>query len=583
MAQLKALRGWKNLGPYKWHLLALALLACAEVALRVTLPWPMKAVVDHALGSVPPPPWLAALAGEQRTRLLTIAVLSGIVVQLLHQMVLMSHTRLHTITGHLLTRDLRQRLFLHLQALSLQHHARMPVGEAVYRLQSDAAFLDQLLVNGILPLTFSAATLVVMFGILLRIDAPLALVSLSVVPFLYLWIRWSAGRLGPTADRAHVLESRLTARLHESFAAIRLVKSYAREPYEGHRFVGAATDAMQAKVMLSRRQAWFSLIVGNLIVLGTSLVLFVGGIGVLQGRLTVGTLLIALAYLGFVYSPLSGIANTIGTIQHALASARRVRDTFALATEVDDGSAPSPRLRGEIRFDAVALRHDARDILQDITLTASPGEMIAIVGESGAGKTTLVSLIPRFYEPTAGRILLDGQESGRYRLRTLREQVAIVLQDVIIVAGSIRENLRYGNLDATDEAIEQAACRAQAHEFIMRLPYGYETELSEAGAGLSGGERQRLSIARAFLKDAPILILDEPTAALDAVSERQVFHSLEALREGRTTLVIAHRLSTVRAANRILVLEKGRIVAEGTHQSLVASSELYRRLAGEFN
>jgi ATP-binding cassette, subfamily B, bacterial len=582
MAQLKALRGWKNLGPYKWHLLALALLACAEVALRVTLPWPMKAVVDHALGSVPPPPWLASLAGGQRATLLAIAVLSGIVVQLLHQIVLMSHTRLHTITGHLLTRDLRQRLFLHLQALSLQSHARMPVGEAVYRLQSDAAFLDQLLVSGVLPLTFSAVTLVVMFGILLRIDARLALVSLSVVPFLYLWIRWSTRHLRPTADRARALESRLTARLHESFAAIRLVKSYAREPYEGHRFVGAATDAMQANVVLSRRQAWFSLIVGNLIVLGTSLVLFVGGIEVLQGRLTVGTLLIALAYLGFVYGPLSGIANTIGTIQQALASARRVRDTFALVTEVDDGSARSPRLRGEIQFDAVGLRHGDRDILQAITFTAGPGEMIAIVGESGSGKTTLVSLIPRFCEPTTGRILLDGEESGRYRLRTLREQVAIVQQDVIVLAGSIRENLRYGNLGATDGAIEQAARRAQAHDFIMRLPDGYETELSEAGAGLSGGERQRLSIARAFLKDAPILILDEPTAALDAVSERQVFHSLEALREGRTTLVIAHRLSTVRAADRILVLEKGRIVAEGTHQSLLPSSALYRRLSGEF-
>jgi ATP-binding cassette, subfamily B, bacterial len=581
MAQLKALRGWKNLGPYKWHLLALALLACAEVALRVALPWPMKAVVDHALGSIPPPPWLASLAGGQRTRLLTIAVLSGIIVQLLHQSVLMSHTRLHTITGHLLTRDLRQRLFLHLQALSLQHHARMPVGEAVYRLQSDAAFLDQLLVSGVLPLTFSAVTLVVMFGILLRIDVRLALVSLSVVPFLYLWIRWSTRHLRPTADRARALESRLTARLHESFAAIRLVKSYAREPYEGHRFVGAATDAMQANVMLSRRQAWFSLIVGNLIVLGTSLVLFVGGVEVLQGRLTVGTLLIALAYLGFVYGPLAGIANTIGTIQQALASARRVRDTFALVTEVDDG-ARSPRLRGEIEFDDVGLRHGERAILQAITFTAGPGEMVAIVGESGAGKTTLVSLIPRFCEPTAGRILLDGEESARYRLRTLREQVAIVQQDVIVLAGSIRENLRYGNLDATDDAIEQAARRAQAHDFIMRLPDGYETELSEAGADLSGGERQRLSIARAFLKDAPILILDEPTAALDAVSERQVFQSLGALREGRTTLVIAHRLSTVRAADRILVLDKGRIVAEGTHQSLLASSELYRRLAGEF-
>jgi ABC-type multidrug transport system fused ATPase/permease subunit len=509
-------------------------------------------------------------------------VLSGIVLQLTHQAILMSHTRLYTITGHLLTRDLRQRLFVHLQALSLRHHARMPVGETVYRLQSDAAFLDQLLVRGLLPLVFSAATLVVMFGILVRIDGRLALVSLSVVPFLYLWIRWSARRLRPRADQAHALESRLTARLHESFAAIRLVKTYAREPYEGRRFVGAATEAMQARVVLSKREAWFSLVVGNLIVLGTSLVLYIGGRQVLNGRLTTGTLLIALAYLGFVYGPLSGIANTIGTIQQALASARRVRETFALATEVDDGNAPSLGLSGHIQFEGVGLRYGDRDILQDISFTAGPGELVAIVGPSGAGKTSLVSLIPRFFDPTAGKILLDGKESSVYRLRTLREQIAIVQQDVIVLAGSVRENLRYGNLDATDEDVERAAHRAYAHDFIMRLPFGYESELSEAGAGLSGGERQRLSIARAFLKDAPILILDEPTAALDALSERQVFQSLEALREGRTTFVIAHRLSTVRAADRVLVLDRGRIVAEGTHPSLLASSDLYRRLSGEF-
>ena len=582
MGQVNVLRGWKNLGPYTGHLLLLAILSCAEVALRVALPWPMKAVVDHALGSTPPPAWLTTAAHGQRETLLAIAVLGGIVLQLTHQIVLMSHTRLYTITGHLLTRDLRQRLFLHLQALSLQHHARMPVGETVYRLQSDAAFLDQLLVRGVLPLLFSAATLLVMFGILVRIDGRLALVSLSVVPFLYLWIRWSARQLRPKADRAQVLESRLTARLHESFAAIRLVKTYAREPYEGRRFVGAATEAMHARVVLTRREAWFSLIVGNLIVLGTSLVLFVGGSEVLEGRLTVGTLLIALAYLGFVYGPLSGIANTIGTIQQALASARRVGETFALATEVDDGNAPSPRLRGHIEFAQVGLRYGERTVLQDVTFTAAPGELIAIVGQSGAGKTSLVSLIPRFCDPTTGRIFLDQKDNAAYRLRTLREQIAIVQQDVIVLAGSIRENLRYGNLDASDQAVEQAAHQAHAHDFIMRLPFGYDTELSEAGAGLSGGERQRLSIARAFLKDAPILILDEPTAALDAVSEREVFRALEALRAGRTTLVIAHRLSTVRAANRILVLEHGRIIAEGTHQSLLASSEHYRQLTGDF-
>ncbi len=573
------LSGWKNLGPYKWYLALLAALSCLEVALRVTLPWPMKAVVDHALGDVPPPLWMTRIAGTTREGWLILAILAGIVIQILHQAVLMGHTRVHTRTGHLLTRDLRQRLFLHLQALSLRHHSRMPVGEAAYRLQSDAAFLDQLLVRGVLPLVFSAVTLVVMFAILMRIEVRLALVSLTVVPFLFFWIRWSAKRIRPRAEQTHALESRLTARLHESFSAIRLVKSFAREPYESRRFSGAATEAMEARVTLSAREAWFSLVVGNLIVLGTSLVLLVGGLEVLRGRLTVGTLLIALAYLGFVYGPLSGIANTTGTIQQALASARRVREAFSMAVEVDDGTAPSPRLQGRIEFQNVSFAYDGRPILRGVSFAVNPGELVALVGPSGSGKTTLVSLIPRFYDPLEGRILVDGEDSSRYRLRTLREQVAIVQQEVIVLAGSIRDNLRYGRLDAGDEEIERAARAAHAHDFIMRLDHGYDTELAEAGSGLSGGEKQRLSIARAFLKNAPILILDEPTAALDTVSEELVFAAVEGLRRGRTTFVIAHRLSTVRAADRIFVLEAGQIIAEGTHDSLLKSSPLYRRLA----
>lgn len=577
---MKALHGWKNLAAYKWQLLLLIVLSLAEVLLRIGLPWPMQTVVDHALGSVPPPGWMQQIAGTAREGWLVFAVAAGIALQAAHQAVLMAHTRVHTLTGHLLTRDLRQRLFLHLQALTLRQHSRLPVGEAAYRLQSDAAFLDQLLVRGAFPLVFSALTLVVMFGVLVSIDRQLALVALVVVPFLFVWIRWSSRWIRPRAERTHALESRLTARLHESFAAIRLVKSYAREPYEGRRFEGAATEAMQARVVLSAREAWFSLVVGNLIALGTSLVLLVGGLQVLRGRLTVGTLLVALAYLGFVYGPLAGIAGTIATLQQALASGRRVREAFSLATEVDDGRITAP-LRGRIEFEDVAFAYDREPVLKGISFSAEPGELVALVGPSGSGKTTLVSLIPRFYDPVSGRITIDGLDSRSYRLSSLRHQIAIVQQEVIVLAGSIRENLRYGSLDADDAAIERAARAAHAHDFIMRQEHGYDTELAEAGVGLSGGEKQRLSIARAFLKNAPILILDEPTAALDTLSERLVFAAVEELRHNRTTFVIAHRLSTVRAADRILVLEAGRIVAEGTHETLLESSALYRELAAQ--
>ena len=566
---------------YRWRLALLAVLSCAEVAFRVALPWPMKAVVDHVLGDTAPPGWMVEAAGPTREAWLGFVVIAGMVLQVAHQAILMGHTRVHTVTGHHITRDLRQRLFEHLQSLSLRHHSRMPVGEAVYRLQADAGFLEQLLLRGVLPLTFSAVTLVVMFGILMRINLLLATVSLTVQPFLYIWIRWSASHLRSRAERTHALESRLTARLHESFAAIRLVKSFAREPYEGRRFAGAATDAMQARVMLTGREAWFSLVVGNLIVLGSSLVVFVGGLLVLRGELTVGTLLIALAYLGFVYGPLSGIANTTGTIQQALAAGRRVREAFQLTAEIGHGGAPCPRLSGRVEFQGVNFSYDGRPVLRDVNFTAEPGELIALVGPSGSGKTTLLSLIPRFYEPDTGRVLVDGQDVGRYRIAELREQVAIVLQEAVVLAGSIRNNLRYGDLKADDAAIERAAKAAFAHDFIERLEQGYDTELSEAGAGLSGGERQRLSIARAFLKNAPILILDEPTASLDAVSEEQVLKAVNELRKGRTTFVIAHRLSTVRAADRIVVLEAGRIVGEGTHETLLQTSGLYRRLAAE--
>jgi ABC-type multidrug transport system fused ATPase/permease subunit len=306
----------------------------------------------------------------------------------------------------------------------------------------------------------------------------------------------------------------------------------------------------------------------------------------MQGQMSIGDLTVVIAYLGMVYGPLSSIAYTTGQLQGALAGAKRVRAMLALEPETSDApdAIDASAVRGEVRFERVGFSYPGGTaVLHDISFSASPGEMIALVGLTGAGKTTLVSLIPRFYDVTAGQVLIDGADVRRYRIRSLRERIAIVLQEPVLFSGTIADNLRYGRLDATREELEEAARAAHAHDFIARLPRGYDTEIAEAGASLSGGERQRLSVARAIVKDAPLLILDEPTSSLDAISEEIVFDALRRLRRGRTTIVIAHRLSTVRDADRILVLDGGRIAAAGRHEELLESSVLYRRMCSRLS
>jgi ABC-type multidrug transport system fused ATPase/permease subunit len=302
--------------------------------------------------------------------------------------------------------------------------------------------------------------------------------------------------------------------------------------------------------------------------------------------MTVGELTVVIAYLGAVYGPLSAIAHTTGQLNGALAGARRVRRMFAMLPETVDvpGAHDATGVTGHIAFEHVDFDYpNGTKVLSDISFEANPGEMVAVVGLTGAGKTTLVSLIPRFYDASSGRVLIDGEEVHRYRIRSLRERIGIVLQDPVLFGGTVADNIRYGRLDATDAEIEQAARAAHAHDFVSRLPQGYETHLAEAGGGLSGGERQRLNIARAVLKNAPILILDEPTSSLDAISEEIVFTAIKSLRAGRTTIVIAHRLSTVRDADRILVLDGGRIAAQGRHEELLATSDLYQRMCARLS
>ena len=388
------------------------------------------------------------------------------------------------------------------------------------------------------------------------------------------------------AEQVKELESSLLSRAYETISSIRIVKSFARERYELGRFVASGLATMSARLRLTWQESLFSVVVTAITLTGTALVLGVGGLHVLQGQLTVGGLLVVIAYLAAVYNPLSAIAHTTGSLQQAVVSARRVREILAITPEPLDvpGGIEASGVKGEIQFESVSFAYDeGRPILSEVSFEAKPGELIALVGLTGAGKTTLASLIPRFFEPTGGRVLIDGVDVASYSLRSLRERIALVTQDSVLFEGTIADNIRYGRLDATDQEVESAARAAHVHEFVERLPKGYATQIGEAGATLSGGERQRLGIARALLKDAPILILDEPTSALDAISEETVFDALRRLREGRTTLVIAHRLSTIRDANRILVLHDGRLIAQGTHDELLESSALYRRMCARLS
>jgi ATP-binding cassette subfamily B protein len=588
------------LRPYRKRVSLLAVLLFTEIALGALAPWPLAVVIDNVLGGKSFPravtPWAtmdaflshakAALTHNNRFAFLVVVVIAGVVLQVVNQLVSAYGTQVQVETGQRMVYDLRSRLFEHLTALGLHHHITTSTADAVYRVDVDAYAIENLVMSGIFPLATSIASLTVMFGVLLKMNLTIALWSLAVVPFLYLSLRYYTSTLVSREERVKELESKLLERLYETFGAMRLVKSFAREPHELRRYSRSGEKTMDARIALTWQQSLFAVAVSTITILGTALVVIVGGTLVMRGVLTVGRLYVVINYLGAVYGPLSAIAHTTGQLQGALAGAKRVRAMFALVPETVDApdAVPASPITGDIRFDGVDFNYpDGTSVLHGITFSAKPGEMVALVGLTGAGKTTLVSLIPRFYDVTAGRVLIDGVDVRRYRVRELRERIGIVLQDPVLFSGTIADNLRYGRLDATPEDIEQAARAAHAHEFVSRLPKGYSTEIAEAGGGLSGGERQRLSVARAILKNAPILILDEPTSSLDSISEEIVFAALRRLRGGRTTLVIAHRLSTVRDADRILVLDGGRIAAQGRHEELLKSSQLYRRMCARLS
>jgi len=590
--QTRALLPWtlSYLKPYRSRVVLLAILLASEIGLGALQPWPFAIVIDYVLGDRPWPAWIApyitSFTAGHKFALLATVVVAGVVLQVVNQFVSAYGTQVQVETGQRMVYDLRARLFQHLTSLGLHHHITTSTADAVYRVDVDAYAIENLVMSGIFPLATSIAALTLMFGWLAYLNLTIALLSLTVVPFLFLCLRYYTSTLSNREERVKELESKLLERLYETFGAIRLVKSFSREQHELNRYTESGEKTMQARIAITWQSSLFSVVVSTVTILGTALVVIVGGSFVMNDKLTVGQLLVVINYLGAVYGPLSSIAHTTGQLQGAFAGARRVRAMFAMTPETDDepGAIEAKDVKGNIRFDNVSFTYpNGNQVLHQIAFEAKPGQMVALVGLTGAGKTTLVSLIPRLYNTTAGRVVVDGVDVRKYRVRSLRERISIVLQDPVLFSGTIADNLRYGRLEATRAEIEDAARAAHAHDFIMRLPKGYDTEIAEAGGGLSGGERQRLSIARAILKNAPILILDEPTSSLDAISEEIVFAALRHLRAGRTTIVIAHRLSTVRDADRILVLDGGRIAAQGRHNDLLQTSDLYRRMCARLS
>jgi ATP-binding cassette, subfamily B, bacterial len=546
-------------------------------------PWPLTILIDSVLGDQPLPSVLQlvpGLAAAGRYTLLIWMVLAGVGVILLQNglRVLQGYVQTKLEQGMIL--DFRANLFQHAQRLSLAFHDKHRSGQLIFAINNQSGAIVGPF-QTVQPLMQSVLTLGGMFWIMVQMDVQLALLSLTVVPFLYYAVGYYTTHVQARLREVSNIERDTLSIIHEAISMLRVIVAFGREPHEYQRFQRQGEQVKVARVQLTVRQTLFNLAVNLTTAAGTALVLGFGAYRVLEGRLTVGQLLVVMSYIGLIYKPLETISYTIGSLQERFISLQVAFKLLDTEPEIKD--APNARqiqrAQGHIRFEEVHFEYDGRpETLKNISLEVRPGQVVAIVGPTGAGKTTLVSLLPRFYDPRQGRIYLDDHDIQELAVKSLREQISLVLQEPLLFSGTIAENIRYGRLEASMEEIMAAATAANAHDFIMRLPQQYETAIGERGAQLSGGERQRISVARAFLKDAPILILDEPTSAVDSKTEVIILDALDRLMIGRTTFMIAHRLSTIRHADLILVIDHGQLVEQGMHDELVRRDGLYKQL-----
>jgi ATP-binding cassette subfamily B protein len=557
-----------ELRPYWRAIAGILLLSFAATPLSLLAPLPLKIVVDTVIGSQPVPNFLAPLlpAAASKSAMLMAAGALLAAVGLLSYGFALSLSLLRTYTGEKMTLAFRAKLFHRAQQLSFDYHDRKGTLDAVYRIQNDATALQGFAISGIVPLCANAVALSAMIVVTARIDTLLAVVALAICPVLYLLMALSRRSVRPRWAELKAAESAALGVVHEVLAALRTVKSFNREEQEEERFVGRAGKLVTGNLRIVLIEGGFDLLVGLTIALGTASVLVIGVWHVQAGVLSLGSLLLVMGYLAQLYKPLETMSRQATKLQSYVASAERAWALLESAADVPQrpSARPLQRAYGRVTFDNVSFAYRAECVLDDISFEVAGGTAVHIVGRTGAGKTTMMNLLARFYDPTCGRILLDGVDLRDYRLDDLRRQFALVLQEPVLFSTTISENIRYARSDATQQEIIAAAKAANAHDFIARLPKGYDTPVGERGLTLSGGERQRISLARAFLKDAPILILDEPTSAVDPGTEVAIIDSLDRLITARTSFIIAHRPSTIRHCNQIIHIEGGRLVGIGS-------------------
>jgi len=571
--------------PYRKWLVVVFIAMLIETAMSIAAPWPLKIILDNVVGKHKLPDFLTWLrdfsSGEHTLALAGVAALAAIAIAAVGAVASYIDNYYTESVAQYVARDLRGRLYHHLQRLSLTYYDNHQIGNMVSTITSDVSTIQSFASTALLSILIDTLTIFGMLGVMLYLNFDFALVVVVVTPALLFFISHFKKAVKKATHEVRKRQSEIVGVVEQGLQSVRSVKAYGRQDTEEARLKEVGQASVQASLKARRVKSLLSPIVSVTVAGCVAFVLWRGAGLILSDAMTIGSLTVFLSYLNKFFKPVQDLAKMTNVIAQAAVGLDRVQmilDADTIIPEKPEARDPG-EVKGEIVFEHVAFAYDpAAPVLRDINLTIKPGMRVGVCGPTGGGKSTILSLIPRFYDPTQGRVSIDGADVADYTLEGLRKQIGFVLQDTVLFAGTVRENIAYGRPDATLEEIIEAAKMANADEFISRMPHGYDSMVGERGLTLSGGQRQRIGIARAVVRNSPILILDEPTAALDTESEKLVMEALERLMEGRTVITIAHRLSTIRDAHKIVVLKGGFVAEEGSHDELIARNEIYAEL-----